>query len=272
MRSASSELGRERRRIALVSGKGGVGKSAIAANLATTVAGMGVSTLLVDGDAGLANADLLLGLIPDRTLAEVCAGRAALSEAVTRTSSGLDLVVTGRSAAALEQVAESARGTDGSAFARFVRGHALTVLDLGAGIGRGVVDLALDADPIWLVATPEPTSLADAYAMARRLWERRPGLRLELVVNRASDRKEGTRTHLALTRLCRRFLGRELPLRSVLPEDPAMGRAVARQSPVVTSAPGSPIARSLSALAESVAEQTGSGPTSVVDAGPSLPA
>lgn len=252
-RSATSD--RRGAVVGLASGKGGVGKSALAVGIATAAAAAGASTLLIDGDLGLANADLLLGLLPRLDLGDAVASRCALEEAIVRGPWGLELLVVGGDAAALPALERGLRGEAGEPLARCVAARRLTLLDLGAGIGANVIELARHCDPVWLVTTPEPTSLADAYTTAKQLWERAPALRLELVVNRAPDRATGERTHRALERMTQRFLSRALPLRGVLPEDAAMPRAVARQSPVALTAPDSPIARRLRLLAESLLEE-----------------
>jgi flagellar biosynthesis protein FlhG len=244
--------------LGIASGKGGVGKSALAVNLATFAAAAGASTLLIDGDLGLANADLLMGLVPGRDLGDWALGRCSLAEVLVCGPAGLELLVVGPRSATVALLEQGLRGSEGGDLSPLIDSRSLSILDLGAGIGRGVIDLARHCDPVWLVATPEPTSLADAYATAKQLWERAPRLRVELVVNRAADRATGERTHRALDRLVRRFLGRSLPLRAVLPEDPAMSAAVARQQPVVALAPRSPIARRIGLLAESLAEEIAS--------------
>lgn len=241
--------------LGIASGKGGVGKSALAVNLALAAAGTGASTLLIDGDLGLANADLLMGLVPARDLGDYAEGRCAFEAALASGPGGLELLVVGGRAAGVAALERGLWGVPGDALAARIDGRSLTVLDLGAGIGAGVIELARHCDPVWLVATPEPTSLADAYTTAKQLWERDPALHLELVVNRAADRAAGERTHRALDRLTRRFLDRGLPLRAILPDDPAMGRAVARQTPVLIDAPEAPIARRIRLLAESIVEE-----------------
>ncbi len=254
-RTAVPAGSRRPRILGIVSGKGGVGKSALAINLATSLASAGARTILVDGDLGLANVDLLMGLIPDHDLAQWCRGQVALEDVVCRAPTGVEVVVAGSGGEVAHRIRQAAQGRPAEGLERFMASSDLTILDLGAGIGEDVLDLARVCDPVWLVATPEPTSLADAYATAKRLWERQSSLDIELVVNRASDRAEGERTHRALSRLVERFLDRSLPLRSILPEDPAMTRAVSTQVPVVMGRPDSAIARRLRLLAESVLEE-----------------
>lgn len=251
-RRSQRRPGPARRTLGVVSGKGGVGKSALAANLATAASGAGARTLLIDGDAGLANADLLLGMTPRHDLDAWCAGRAALDELACAGPGGLDLLLAGTRAEAHRRLQAALRGAPAEGLEGLLAAYDLVVLDLGAGLGPSVLELAERCDPVWLVATPEPTSLADAYATTKQLWARRPELAIELVVNRAGDRASGERTHQALARLTRRFLSRDLPLRSVLPEDAAMIAAVARQRPVLLDAPRSGIARRLALLAESL--------------------
>ena len=245
------------RSLAIVSGKGGVGKSLLAVNLATALCRADVRrrVLLVDGDAGLANADLLLGWLPSHTLTDWAEGRVRLDELLTRGAERLDLLVSGPSEAAAALLTRLAKRAPEDRFAEGLAGHDLAIFDLGAGIGKAVLDVATACDRVWLVATPEPTSLADAYTMARRLTERNPQVDLELVVNRARDAEEGARTHLALERMTRRFLGRGLPLRAVLPDDPAARQSVARQTTLFEVAPRCPMARRLELLAESLGDE-----------------
>lgn len=259
------------RTLGIVSGKGGVGKSAVATNVALACARSGASTLLIDGDAGLANVDLLMGLVPPYTWTDVVDGRVRSEEAILHGPYGLDLLVAGRGRRGLASLAEALDDLrrDGRSPRLAFRDHSL--LDLGAGIGDDVVELAARCDSVWLVMTPEPTSLADAYATVRRLEQTRPGRAIELVVNRSTDAAESEQAARSLQRLARRFLGRTPRLRAVLPEDTAMGRAVLRQEPVLESAPRSRIARSLDHLAQTWLEESGHAGAATASAAASVP-
>ncbi|MFO0687154.1 MAG: P-loop NTPase [Myxococcota bacterium] len=239
--------------LGIVSGKGGVGKSALAVNLAIAASAAGTATLLIDGDLGLANADLLMGLVPGRDLGDAAEGRCALDEALVAGPCGLALLVVGARATALAALERGLVGAPEEPLRHAIEARRLTVLDLGAGIGAGVLGLARHCDPVWLVATPEPTSLADAYTTAKHLWERDPALRLELVVNRAPDRAAGERTHRALDRLARRSSAccrcgrccRRIPRWG---RGRAPGAGAARRA-------WAPIARRIRLLAESLVEE-----------------
>ncbi len=254
-RHEPASLGTEAVVIGLVSGKGGVGKSALAVNLAIAAGREGRRVLLIDGDVGLTNADLLLGLVPRFDLADWVEGRAALEDVLCGGPEGIDLLLAGRGAASHESLYSALQRGGRDPLGARLADYDLVFLDLGAGIGPRLIELACRCSRLWLVAVPEPTSLADAYAITKRITERAPALPIELLVNRVPDRATGERTHQALERLTRRFLSRGLPLRGTLPEDPAMARSVARQMPVVLGEPGSPVARRLDLLAQSLLEE-----------------
>jgi flagellar biosynthesis protein FlhG len=242
------------RPVAVVSGKGGVGKTHVVVGLGVAAAARGLRVLIVDGDLGLANVDVLLGLAPERSVADVVAGSCALEEAVIDGPGGIRILPAASGRAELASLG-------GPRLARLVAGlwqaareYDLVLLDAGAGIGVSVVGLAAACTRGLLVSTPEPTSLADAYATRKVLRHYAPGLDLELLVNQADSELEAHRTHSHLDRLSRRFLSAPLPWAGFLPRDPKVAEAALRQQPVPLAFPQSAFTRRLLPIADALVE------------------
>lgn len=237
------------RHVAVVSGKGGVGKTNLAANLAVAAAGLGKRVLLVDGDLGLSNVDVLLGLVPARSVADVLADLCTVEEALIEGPRGIRILPAASGRCDLAAVTVG----DMQALLRRIRRAAaafdLVLVDAGAGIGPSVIALAAACDPILVVTTPEPTALADAYATLKVLHQTVPERTLEVVVNGAPTELEARTPYQHLARVARRFLGRELVYRGFLPTDPRLVDAVARQRAVVEVYPSARSSRRLIELA-----------------------
>jgi flagellar biosynthesis protein FlhG len=236
--------------IAIASGKGGVGKTWFAITLAQAFARQGARALLVDADLGLANVDVQLGFQPTHDLSAIIAGRMAPEDAAARHGpSGIDILA-GRSGsgalaalegAALDAVLEAIAGTA----SRWDR----VVVDLGAGLEAPQRRIAAAADTLLVVATDEPTSLTDAYAVLKLHARDRPGGDARIVVNLASDPAGGQRTHAALARAAASFLKRDIPLAGVIRRDAKVRDAIRHQAPLLTRHPGCPAAQDVEAIA-----------------------
>ena len=236
--------------IAIAGGKGGVGKTQLAVNLAVSLAQLDERVLLIDGDVGLANADLLLDVAPEAGLGDVVRGLVPIEEALVETPHGPTLLAgrgfDARPGEALEQ--REALALLG-AFDAIGERFDMVVIDTPAGLGPNALFFAGAADEVLLVTTPEPTALADTYATARALLLRSSRTRIGLVVNQALSADIARAVHQRLDDLVARFLGARLELVGWVPFDPMVHDAVMRRAPVVRARPSSPAARQLAALA-----------------------
>jgi flagellar biosynthesis protein FlhG len=236
--------------VAIASGKGGVGKTWLAITLAHAMARQGKRVLLFDGDLGLANVDIQLGLMPEHDLGTVIAGKTSLPDATLRYGPGGFDILAGRSGsgalsalspAVLESVLDGLRAA--------ALGHDVVLLDLGAGLDRGVRRMAAFADLLLVVATGEPTSLTDAYAVLKLHAADRPGGVSRVVVNQAATRAEGERTYATLARACASFLGRTPGLLGIIRRDERVRDAIRRQTLLLTRHPACPAADDVQAAA-----------------------
>lgn len=246
--SASADVGGGRL-IAIASGTGGVGKTWLAITLSHALALAGRRVLLVDADFGLANVDVQLGLEPGHGLPAVLAGRVPVGDAARpHPALGFDVLAGCSGSGALAGLDEAAH----LGLLRMLRQEGRRwddiVLDLGAGLDRGVRALAAGADLLLVVATAEPTSLTDAYAVLKLHRRDRPGGDARLVVNQAADRAAGERTWRSLDRACGQFLGGGVGLAGVLRRDPRVPEAIRRQTAFLARHPAGPLASDVEAL------------------------
>lgn len=241
------------RSVAIVSGKGGVGKTTLVTNLAIALHREGLRVLVVDGDLGMANVDLLLGLVPRFTLHDVVVGERTPEEVLIRTEDGIHLLP---GASGIEEMAN----LDDLRCERLLRcvatvegGMDLILIDTAPGIHRSTTHLARAADDVIVVTTPEPSSWADAYATLRvlaRKGPRRPQPGPWLVVNQARDADEARATMARLCETSRRFLSIEPKALGYVLEDPAVGSAIRRQEPVLRLFPSCPASCCIELLAQ----------------------
>ena len=181
------------RSIAVTSGKGGVGKTNIALFLAVTIAAARKRVLLMDADLGLANVHILLGIAPEHNISHFIEGECGLEKVICKGPGGIDILP---GASGLEKLANLDSGRLEllqKEFSKLERNYDFLLIDTGAGIGASVTQFASRADTALLVMTPEPTSLAEAYAMVKILYEK-ASQRIAVIVNMVSSEKEGVET------------------------------------------------------------------------------
>lgn len=238
------------RSIAVTSGKGGVGKTSIATNLALACARRGRRVLLVDGDLSLANVDLLLGVVPSKNLGDVVFGRASIEEVVVDAEAGLRLLPSGSGVEELADLDDFRRERLLRELSRLEAETDLILLDTGSGIGRQTIHFARAADQIIVVTTPEPTAFSDAYATLKVLSRGRMRGRPGIVVNMAATAEEGKETERRIRLVAERFLRMKPEYLGHVLLDTAVGRAVRQQQPLLKAFPRSPAAACVENLAD----------------------
>lgn len=234
--------------IAVTSGKGGVGKTQMSSNLGVEMAKQGHRVLMMDADLGLASLDLALGVNPQHNLLNVLTGSHRLEEILVSGPGGVYLIPAcpGRYDVANLDAGQRARLWD--LIEEVARGFDVLLIDTGAGIGSNAVGFASYAQDVLLVATPDPSSLRDAYAMAKVL-HRRAGIdRIRLIANQVHSEREGAELHARMDAIVRRFLMLKLDYLGAVPRDNAVRESNALGEPFVLRAPQSLAGQALGSL------------------------
>jgi len=240
---------RATRTIAICSGKGGVGKSNIALNLAILLSAGGHRVALVDADLGLANLDVLINADVRANLSHVIAGTCAIDDVICDLPCGVQFVAGASGLARLANLTEFQRAHLVQSLSVLESDNDVIIVDCGAGIGPDVLHFACAADSTVVVTAPEPTAITDAYAVIKVLTQREYAGQLSLLVNMVEDRQEGRVTHERIADVARRFLNVRVLQAGYVIADPKVKDAVKRREPFVLAYPRCQASRCLAALA-----------------------
>jgi flagellar biosynthesis protein FlhG len=236
-------LVREQRRrasvIAVTSGKGGVGKSNVAVNLAIQLARAGKQVVLLDADLGLANADLLCGVDLPSNLAHVITRRKELREVMVDVPGGFKLIGGASGLARMADLSDFDRQRLVEALAELEHTVDVILIDTGAGISPNVLSFTRAADHVLIVTTPEPTAITDAYAVVKVLSKDDVGAerRVSLLVNQVRSSNEAKVVHGRIAQVAKQFLSVSVLEAGYVMSDEAVPQAVRRRTPFVIGAP-----------------------------------
>ena len=242
------------RLIAVASGKGGVGKTWFAITLAHALAQQGQRVLLFDGDLGLANVDIQLGLMPKRDLGSVLDGEISLRGALMTYEEGGFDILAGRSGtgnlAGLSATRLAALVID---LEKLASDYDHVVMDLGAGLERTIRLLATRAGMILVLTNEEPTALTDAYAFMKVMRTEHPDADIRIVVNAASTPMDGEKTYETLAKASKSFLSHSPPLAGIIRSDRNVPAAVRAQISLLVRSPHSDAAADVEGIAKRLA-------------------
>jgi len=259
---AASPPAKRARILAVTSGKGGVGKTFVSANLAAALARRGERVLVLDADLGLANLDVVLNLFPKITLHDVFTGKASLEDAILPAPGGFSVLLAGSGLVEYSRLTAEIREQLLKIIEVVAPRYDRILLDTGAGISDVVLFAVSLATEVLVVATPEPTSLTDAYATIKVLATQQQRSAIALVVNQVSRSNEGRVVRGQLQQVIDRFVTPALPAGSAavklellgeIPTDTAVREAVQRRQLLLETFPGSEAAKGIVAVAAKLA-------------------
>jgi len=241
------------RSLAVLSGKGGVGKSNISVNLSLAMAGRGKRIVLLDADLGMANVDLLCGLSPKFNLAHVIRGEKQIQDILLPLGENLSVLPGGPGVRELADLGEEALLNLIDSLSVLESLADVLVIDTGAGIHRNIISFGAASDTVLLVTTPEPTSIRDAYGVLKALAFAGGGKAdVTVVVNMASSPEEGEDVADRIRSAASRFLGISPAFGGTVLRDDAVSLAVRKRTPLLTAFPDSDAARRLRSVADRI--------------------
>lgn len=245
--------------ITVTSGKGGVGKSSIAVNLAIQMRRMGKRVIIFDADFGLANIEVMLGVRPQYNLADLMFRGKTLTEIITEGPEGIGFISGG---SGIQELTKMTKEQVMSLTGKLVELDAMAdviIVDTGAGIADNVLEFVTACNEVLLVATTEPTSITDAYALLKALNRRagfsRERTSIKMISNRVSSEAEGKNLFEKMSIVVDKFLNIQPELLGMIPQDDQMSKAVMLQKPITVAYPNSAAAKALETIAHKLCNE-----------------
>ncbi|HAQ06196.1 MAG TPA: cobyrinic acid a,c-diamide synthase [Bacillus bacterium] len=240
----------EAKTIAVVSGKGGVGKSNFSLNFSISLARKGHRILLFDLDIGMGNIEILMGRTSPYSIADYLSGKSSIEEVIFQGPEGVEYISGGTGLSQLIRMDQHAVHQFIFSLGELLKKYDYIVFDMGAGLSEETLSILLSVSEIFVITTTEPTSLMDAYATMKHIHKADSSLPFYLVVNRAGSVKEGNETMSRLEDVLGKFLGRSPIKLGILPDDRSVKEAVKRQIPFVMYNERSQVSKGMAAIVD----------------------
>lgn len=249
--------------ITVCSGKGGVGKTNLVINLAISLAKMGKKVIVFDADLGLANIDVLLGIVPKYTLYDVFQGEKTLDEIILEGPENLHFIPGGSGIQELANLDYYQRERLIQGLRSFENSADFLLIDTGAGISKNVLGFVTAADEVIVVLTPEPTSITDAYGIIKILSQFKLHSEVNVVINRATSLHEAQFTAEKIAMVAKKFLQIKVKQLGHIFDDDIVSKAVKKQQPFCLAYPNSPPAINIREISQKLLGDKSSEPKGV---------
>ncbi|KGA98231.1 cobyrinic acid a,c-diamide synthase [Alkalihalobacillus alcalophilus ATCC 27647 = CGMCC 1.3604] len=250
--------------IAVISGKGGVGKSNVSLNFALSLIQQQLKVTVIDLDIGMGNLEILLGKPAKYSIVDMLERDLLISDIKEAGPGHLNFIAGGTGLSELVKLNEIKLQKFSEQLTELSLTNDYIILDLGAGLTEETFGFILAADEVFVVTTPEPTAVTDAYSMIKYLTAKDEQKPLYLLVNKVDSDKEGKQTAFNLQQVAKRFLNKEIEMLGYLPNDPQVSKAVKAQTPFIIYDQKSKVSKSLKKI---VATYLGRGKSTVKSVG-----
>lgn len=239
--------------MSVTSGKGGVGKTNIVASLAEAFRSMGQRVLIIDADLGLSNVDIIFGVHPEYHIGHVIDGEKSISEVLLTTATGIRILPAGSGVTELTHLTQGQKMNLLVELGTLEGSFDIVLVDTGAGISPNVLYFNAAADECMIIATREPTSITDAYAMMKVMNTQHGIRRFKLLINMVKESSEAKAVYLNLSNAAQKFLSNVvIEYMGFIPQDETLQRSVIKRLPVIIDSPGAASSQSIKKLARMI--------------------
>lgn len=235
--------------LTITSGKGGVGKTNFAVNLGIALSKLGQKIVLVDADLGLANVDVMLGLIPKYNLGHVLLGEKKIADIIINGPEGIKIIPSGSGMYKLANLSDKKLAQCLEYLNQLEKSTDFILIDTGAGLSKNVLKFTLAAGEVIIITTPEPTAITDAYGIIKVIAASKRDLPIRVVINMVKNEKEAEEVMERLSAVSQRFLGLDLERLGFIQLDATVPKAVKEQQPFILSHPRSMVAQNINQIA-----------------------